>query len=142
MPRIIWTDKQKEIRAMLEQGVPTREILAAGHSKATLSRVRAALAKEKKAENKLYSFWYKLRKPTVPAHWAFGILCAVIFVHCWPAAVVMMLLFAMFEWWNDKCDHSHQGAMDWWDSFLTFCIGTAVALILHGAGLITIRWWF
>jgi hypothetical protein len=45
---ITWTDKQKQVRAMLEQGATTKDVLAAGHSKATLSRVRDALEKERK----------------------------------------------------------------------------------------------
>jgi ABC-type Fe3+ transport system permease subunit len=95
-----------------------------------------------------YSLYLKLRKWTVPIHWAFGILCAVMFIYCWPAAVVMMLLFAMWEWWNDKNlkenlgnDYKKEGDQDWWDSFFTFCMGISVAAILHGLGLITITWW-
>jgi hypothetical protein len=45
--KITWTPKQKEIRGMIERGATIEEILKAGHSKATLSRVRAALEKEK-----------------------------------------------------------------------------------------------
>jgi hypothetical protein len=96
-----------------------------------------------------YSLYLKLRKWTVPIHWAFGIFCVVIFVHCWPAAVVFMLLFAMFEWWNDKNlkenlgkIYKKEGDQDWWDSFFFLCIGVGVALIImDGFGLITIRWW-
>jgi len=41
-----WTDKQKEVRAMLERDASSKEILAAGYSKATLFRVKAALKRE------------------------------------------------------------------------------------------------
>jgi len=92
--------------------------------------------------NKLYRLWLKLRKPTVVAHWLVGAICAAVFVRCWPAAAVLMLLFAMFEWWNDWCDRSRQGAMDWWDSLLIFFAGVAVAFILAELRVIAIRWWF
>jgi hypothetical protein len=96
-----------------------------------------------------YSLYLKLRKWTVPIHWGYGILCAWVFVHCWPAAVVLMLLFALFEWWNDKNlkenlgkVYKKEGDQDWWDSLLFLGIGITVVLVMaDGLGLITIRWW-
>jgi hypothetical protein len=46
-PRTLrWTAKQKEIRSMLERGMSFTEIVNSGHSKANVSRVKAALRKE------------------------------------------------------------------------------------------------
>jgi hypothetical protein len=45
--KVTWTVKQKQVRDMIEKGATTEEILGAGHSKATLSRVRTALEEEK-----------------------------------------------------------------------------------------------
>lgn len=41
-----WTAKQKEIRRMLESGMSFTQIVNSGHSKANVSRVKAALQKE------------------------------------------------------------------------------------------------
>jgi hypothetical protein len=45
-PRLRWTAKEKEIRSMLERGMSFTEIVNAGHGKATVSRVKAALQKQ------------------------------------------------------------------------------------------------
>jgi opacity protein-like surface antigen len=85
---------------------------------------------------------YKLRKWTVPAHWGFGVLLAVIAVLFFPASIVLLLVFAMFEWWNDWCEGSKDGCTDWWDSFFVYCGGLSVAVTLDLIGKIEIRWWF
>lgn len=96
-----------------------------------------------------YSLYIKLRKWTVPFHWACGALCAVLFVDCWPLAVVLMALLAWLEWWNDQNlkenlgdIYKKEGDQDWWDCLVPFIGGIAVARILDWIGLITIRWWF
>lgn len=45
-PRLRWTVKEKEICSMLERGMSFTEIVNAGHGKATVSRVKAALQKQ------------------------------------------------------------------------------------------------
>lgn len=51
--QITWTPKQKEIADLIRQGKTTKEIIEAGHGRATIERVRAALKKEQKeAEDK------------------------------------------------------------------------------------------
>jgi hypothetical protein len=52
MSNIMWTPKQQEIAAMLREGKPQKEIMAAGHGKAAISKVRTALKAEEKAKAK------------------------------------------------------------------------------------------
>jgi hypothetical protein len=52
MSNIMWTPKQQEIATMLREGKPQKEIIAAGHGKAAISKVRAALRAEEKAKAK------------------------------------------------------------------------------------------
>jgi len=101
-----------------------------------------------KRTNKDYRLWPKLRKWTVPFHWAYGALCAVLFVDCWPLAVILMALLAWLEWWNDQNlkenlgdIYKKEGDKDWWDALVPFIVGITVARILDWIGLITIRWW-
>jgi hypothetical protein len=96
-----------------------------------------------------YSLYLKLRKWTVPIHWAYGAICAVFFVDCWPLALALMIIFAMWEWWNDKNlkenlgkVYKKEGDQDWWESLVTFIPGIFLARILDWIGLLTIRWWF
>jgi len=104
---------------------------------------------EKSQAAKVYNLWLKLRKRTVVAHWLLGILCAVIAVLFFPAGICLLVIFAGFEAWNDWCNNKNvtgcinkwEGAEDWWDSFLTFCIVFTVAVILHIIGIISIRWY-
>jgi hypothetical protein len=90
--------------------------------------------------------WLRLRKNTVIAHWLFGILCAVAIIQYAPFGCFLLLLFALFEYWNDKNmawrkkDYIPEGDMDWWDSFSTLCISIFPALILNWLGIISIRW--
>lgn len=85
--------------------------------------------------------WLRLRKKTVVAHWLFGALCAGFSAVFFPAGFLLMGVFAGWEKWNDKCDGSHDGAQDWWDAFLIFCIGLTVLLILHFCGKASIKWY-
>lgn len=85
--------------------------------------------------------WLRLKKKTVVAHWLFGALCAGFSAAYFPAGFLMMGFFAHFEKWNDKCDGSHEGAQDWWDGFLIFCVGLTLILILHFCGRMEIRWY-
>ena len=97
---------------------------------------------------KLYSLWLKLRKRTVPAHWAFGVLCAVVWWQFFPAAAFLIGLFAFFEWWNDKNMrvrvgdlYKPEGDEDWWDSFVVLCMCLSPMIILNIVGIISIRWY-
>jgi len=90
-----------------------------------------------------YALWPKLRKWTVPIHWAFGFALAWLAWQCFPAAIILLLIFAGWEAWNDWAEKSRMGFLDWHECFLTFCIGFfGPVLILHCIGIITIRWWF
>jgi len=46
----MWTPKQQEIATMLREGKPQKEIMAAGHGKAAISKVRAALRAEERVK--------------------------------------------------------------------------------------------
>lgn len=84
----------------------------------------------------------RLRKWTTPIHWAFGFFCDfLIFAFGILAGWGMMGMFAGFEVWNDKCDGSKQGAMDWWEAFLMFCIGKIPLAVLHCLSIIVIGWY-
>lgn len=85
--------------------------------------------------------WIELRKKTVIAHWLYGLMCAIVGALFFPAAVVLLLLFALLEWWNDKCEGGLEGCTDWWDAFVVFCVVFSVIVILHLCNLIYIRWW-
>ena len=97
----------------------------------------------------LYNLWLKLRKRTTPVHWGYGILCAIAAWQFFPAGICLLVIFAGFEAWNDWCNNKNatgcvskwEGDEDWWDSFLTFCIGFAIAIILDIIGIISIRWY-
>jgi len=86
-------------------------------------------------------WWLQVRKNTTPVHWAFGFLCDfLILTFGILAGWGMMGMFAGMEAWNDYCDGTRQGCMDWWESFLTFCIGQGILALLHYLNIITIRW--
>jgi len=97
--------------------------------------------KERPGKLKAIQEWLRLRKNTVIAHWLYGLLCGIITMMYFPAAITLLLIFAGWEAWNDKCDHSHDGALDWWDSFLVFCIAFTVIVILALCGIVSIRWY-
>lgn len=85
--------------------------------------------------------WVESRKDTVPAHWLLGILCGLTAIAFFPAGLVLLGIFAAWEYWNDKNHNTHQGDVDWLDTFLTFCITIAVTMPFNLAGLINIRWY-
>jgi hypothetical protein len=96
---------------------------------------------------KKYAFYPKLRKWTVPVHWAMGLFCAFAASQFVPAGLFLLCLFAFMEWWNDKEEKARNpaylpsGCADWWDSFVTFCPGFGVDLLLNALHIITLRWW-
>jgi hypothetical protein len=89
---------------------------------------------------------FQLRKNTVIAHWLFGILCAVVGVLFFPAALSLLVIFGAWEFWNDRNLRKHnrkykpEGDMDWWDSFSVFCFVFAVMVILNLFNIVRIRW--
>ena len=86
-------------------------------------------------------WWLELRKDTTPAHWAFGFLCSgIILAFGLLAGFAMTGLFLHWEKWNDKCDGTNQGAMDYWESFLTLSIGFVPLTILQLLGYTDISW--
>jgi hypothetical protein len=90
--------------------------------------------------NKPYSL-FKLRKRTTPIHWLVGLTCAAIIIKCWPAAVMLILIFALFERWNDIDHATTQGDMDWWDAVFVTFMGAVVIVPLDFIGIISVRWW-
>jgi len=87
-----------------------------------------------------YRLGIALRKWTTPVHWAFGVLCAVVATQHFPAGILLLLVFAGNQIWNDWAENKKEGCTDWWESFLVFCIVFSVALILDLVGVISIRW--
>lgn len=85
--------------------------------------------------------WFKLRKDTTPAHWTFGGFCGGISIVCFWVGFALMIMFALFEWWNDKCGHTQQGDVDWWEAFLFYCIVFFTGFIISLFGIIRIGWW-
>ena len=86
-----------------------------------------------------------LRKDTTPVHWALGVIWAIVGVEFFPAVLALMGVNAGNQIWNDwenmkRYGTKPEGCSDWWESYLVFCILFSVALILHLAGVITIRW--
>jgi len=92
-----------------------------------------------------YSAYQILRKWTTPVHWALGIMCGVIIVrYGWPSGItlssILMVLFLAFEILDDKNHGTHEGSMDWWESYFTLCATIAVAFILNLVGVIHLKW--
>jgi hypothetical protein len=83
----------------------------------------------------------RLRKWTTPIHLLFGIMCCIASIQFFPAGIIILVIFAGAELWNDHCDNTNEGYMDWWESFLTFCITFAIALVLNWLKVINIRWY-
>jgi hypothetical protein len=83
----------------------------------------------------------KLRKRTTPVHWAFGFLCCYLtYKFGILAGWGMMGIFGVWEHWNDVCDGSKQGAFDWWESFLTYCVGMVILAFLDDLKIVSIGW--
>lgn len=86
--------------------------------------------------------WLWIRKNTTPVHWAYGFFCDfLIYALGILAGWGMMAAFGGLEAWDDYCEGSRQGCRDWWESFLTFCIGKGVLALLHCLGIISIGWY-
>jgi len=92
--------------------------------------------------------WLLLRKNTTPVHWLYGFFCAFLILEFGiVAGLVMMGIFAVMEYWNDKEEKARNkyylptGCADWWEAFLTFCIGYGVLALLHRLGIISIGWY-
>jgi hypothetical protein len=86
-----------------------------------------------------------LRKHTTPVHWACGVLCGVFSIAYFPAGVLLLAVYAGNQVWNDwenmkKHNSAPEGCSDWWEMLLTYSIVIAIAIILHLAGVISIRW--
>jgi len=98
---------------------------------------------DKRQQYDKYALWPKLRKWTVPIHWCFGLALAWLAWQCFIAAIILLLIFAGWEAWNDWAEKSRTGFLDWHECFVPFCVGfLGPVLILHCIGIITIRWWF
>jgi len=86
-------------------------------------------------------YWLRLRKNTVVAHWLYGLFCALVSWQFFPGGLIFLYIFERLERWNDQCDGTTEGAMDWWDSFVVKIGAFAIILILHFVGILTIRWY-
>ena len=85
----------------------------------------------------------KLRKWTSLIHFLYGAGCVLLAVKCFPASLSLMLLFALYEYWDDYA-HSmardSEGADDWWEAFVVYSVGLLIVLILDYAGVLSIGW--
>lgn len=84
---------------------------------------------------------YDLRKKTTVVHWLYGVLCAGLSWLFFPSGFAMMCLFGWWEKWNDECEDTKEGFMDWWESFFTYCICIAIIWLLTVIGMTNIRWY-
>jgi uncharacterized membrane protein YesL len=85
--------------------------------------------------------WFNLRKNTTPAHWTFGSFCGGISLVCFPAGLALMCIFGWWEKWNDKCEGTKSGFMDWWEAFLPYCILFFAGFVISLFGVFNIGWW-
>jgi len=85
--------------------------------------------------------WLRLRKKTTIVHFIYGALSAGFSAAFFPAGFLLMGVFAGDEAWDDWCNGTREGEMDWWEAFLVFTVLIGVALVLHFCGIWTIRWW-
>lgn len=107
--------------------------------------------------------WDIIRKPTTPVHWLFGFIAAFFIVAfgIW-AGILAMVGFAAWERWNDKeilkCQemciaNGHplkyenwhgmyipEGAMDFWESTVTFLIGLVLIGIFSAQRIVSVAW--
>lgn len=91
--------------------------------------------------SKMRGLRLKLRKHTTPVHWLIGAVAATLVVWCWPAAVALLLVFALDEYWDDWCHGKKEGEDDWWEAGFVAFLGLVVVVILYGIGLINVKWW-
>lgn len=111
--------------------------------------------------------WKFLRKPTTPVHVMYGLVAAFLcFEFGFALGGAMMIGFALWEYWNDKellarnkiyAEHHlkpaydernrgmlyvPEGAMDFWESTVSFLIGLIAIGVLAQLGIISrIGWW-
>ena len=108
--------------------------------------------------------WKFIRKPTTPVHLLYGFFCAwLIFEFGWLVGIMMMGGFALWERWNDQELMNRQalclkynlpleftnwhgyyvpeGAMDFWESTVTLCIGLVPLGIMKELGIIIYIGW-
>ena len=85
----------------------------------------------------------KLRKWTSPIHFLYGIGCVLVAIKFFPASFALILLFALYEYWDDYA-HSmardSEGVDDFWEAFAVYSVGLLIALILDYAGILSISW--
>ena len=84
------------------------------------------------------------RKWTTPVHWACGVLCGIFSIAFFPAGILLLVIYAGNQVWNDwenkqRKGEKPEGCSDWWEILLTYSIVMAIAIILHLAGVISIR---
>ena len=108
--------------------------------------------------------WRFIRKPTTPVHLLYGLFCCfLIWQFGWLVGLVMMGGFALWERWNDneilrrqelchkyglpfteanylKTIYLPEGAMDFWESTVTFIIGLVILAILEAKGIVVMTW--
>jgi hypothetical protein len=92
--------------------------------------------------------WDLLRKPTTPVHLIYGVFCAFLaYAFGFLVGFVMLGMFAKYEAWNDKGEKNRQGSkyklagdLDWWESFVTFCIPFCGLAILQVLDIVSIGW--
>jgi hypothetical protein len=89
--------------------------------------------------NKLQA-WIELRKKSVIAHWLYGLLCGIVAGLYFPAGIVLLVVFAGLEWWNDYCEGKKEGCTDFWDALCVFTGTFTIIVILHLIGVIKIIW--
>jgi len=90
--------------------------------------------------------WFQLRKKSVVAHWAWGVLSALTLWQFGPMGVFLIILFGLFEYWNDieqakrSSYYKFEGCTDFWDMMVGFGISYSIILGCHLAGVLTIHW--
>ena len=82
----------------------------------------------------------KLRKWTSLIHYIYGAGCVFLAVKCFPASLSLILLFALYEYWDDHRARDSEGVDDFWEAFAVYSIGLLIALILDYAGILSISW--
>ena len=85
-----------------------------------------------------------LRKWTTPVHWACGVLCGLFSIAYFPAGLALLTIYALNQVWNDWENHKRysklpEGCTDWHEMLVPYSIVISPAIILHLAGVISIR---
>ena len=82
---------------------------------------------------------FKLRKWTTPVHIIFGLGLVLVAIANVPTAIILLVIFALWEVWDDYNHSTREGEDDWWECFAVFIGGFILAVILHFAGVITVN---